>query len=64
MPSVKPAAKQKFSRGTNRRSAGLVLECHYAMELMPVVDGRCILREVEQVLNSMEGDEAVSLEKN
>ena len=64
MPSVQLKSKQKFSRPANRRGGGLVLECQYVMELMPGVDNSRILREVEQVLKSMEGDETVSLEEN
>ena len=61
---MKPVSKQNFSRPANRRESGIVLDCQYVMELMPEVDSRRIFREVEQILNSIEGDETDSLEEN
>ena len=61
-PSVAPATKQKFSRRRNQRGGGLVLECHYIIELKAGIDSNGPLMEIQNVLNGLEGNETVSVE--
>ena len=61
-PSVRPSTNQKFRRslsGMNRRGGGLVIDCHYELNLSRSADKTEIVNELKHLLSQNNGDEVV-----